>query len=48
MYKDGEGRTPPMQYQYDVDLKSVGSYIKIARESTGLNQAKFAEKWVLM
>ena len=37
-----------MQYQYDVDLKSVGSYIKIARESTGLNQAKFAEKWVLM
>ena len=33
-----------MQYQYDVDLKSVGSYIKIARKSTGLNQEEFAEK----
>ena len=32
-YKDGEeGGTLPMQYAYHVDLVSIGSYIRIARE----------------
>lgn len=32
-----------MQYKYDVDLKSVGSNIKTARNSAGLNQKQLAE-----
>ena len=32
-----------MQYKYDVDLKSVGSHIKTARNSAGLNQKQLAE-----
>ena len=32
-----------MQYKYDVDLKSVGSHIKTARNLAGLNQKQLAE-----
>lgn len=32
-----------MKYQYEVDLKSVGSHIKTARNVAGYNQKQFAE-----
>lgn len=32
-----------MKYKYDVDLKSVGSHIRAARQLNGMNQKQFAE-----
>ena len=32
-----------IQYKYDVDLKSVGSHIKTARNLAGLNQNQLTE-----
>lgn len=33
----------PVKYKYEVDLKSVGSHIKTARNVAGYNQKQFAE-----
>ena len=37
-----------MQYKYDVDLKSVGSHIKTARNSAGQNQKQLTDDPVLV